>query len=233
MTSLLMLGFVMGLRHALEADHLAAIASLSTRHEGLAGSLRRGGAWGLGHTTTLLAMAAAYWWLGIRLPPSASRGLEAAVGLMLVVLGLDVVRRMRRGRIHVHVHSHGHDVVHVHAHRHPGTLPHERDPHDHAHPATISARAFLVGMMHGMAGSAALLLLTLQMVSSPLAGLLYVATFGVGSIAGMAAASAAITFPLRQRAAGLNQMLPAYEAVVAVMTFVSGCWVLFSSLSGG
>lgn len=229
MLSILLFGLLAGLRHALEADHLAAVASLATSNEGPAASLRRGAAWGLGHSVILLGVAGAYWWAGIRVPVEVARWAEGAVGLMLILLGLDVLRRMRRGRIHLHVHHHERGVTHVHAHRHEDGKPHGTDPHDHAHRAPMSARVFAIGMVHGFAGSGALVLLAVQAVASPWAGLLYVALFGVGSIAGMMAASMAFVIPMRRSAALVNRALPLYELSVGVVAVAVGFWVLYAS----
>ena len=107
MESILVLGFLMGMRHALDADHLAAVATLSTRTRSLRAALFQGAAWGLGHTLTLLVIGAFCLLMGGALPEAWGLGLELVVGLMLVFLGAQVLVRMRRRRVHVHVHGHG------------------------------------------------------------------------------------------------------------------------------
>jgi ABC-type nickel/cobalt efflux system permease component RcnA len=125
---------------------------------------------------------------------------ELLVGVMLVGLGLDVVRRALKKRVHVHGHSHGADGPHMHLHSHAGEGRHERSPHRHRHPRGLAGRALLVGLMHGLAGSAALLVLTVAEAQDPWIGLAYVALFGVGSMLGMAALSFTIAWPLRSAA---------------------------------
>lgn len=226
MLSVLLLGVLMGLRHAFEADHLAAVASLSTRSGGASAMMRRGGAWGLGHSTTLFCVAAFCFVAGVTVPARVASMFEALVGLMLLILGGDVLRRMRRGRIHVHSHEHD-GVTHIHVHRHAASIPHREDPHHHHHRARMSLRAFFIGMLHGAAGSGALVLLTLQTVASPWVGLAYVAAFGVGSIAGMMAASVAIAVPMGRSAAIVNRALPVYEAGLGMITIGVGVWILY------
>src|SRR5262245_32667450 len=106
------LGFLMGVRHAFEADHLAAVASLATRSRTLRGGVWQGALWGLGHTLTLLLVGGACLLLGRGVPERWAAGLELLVGVMLLVLGADVLRRSRRQRVHVHVHQHGDGTRH-------------------------------------------------------------------------------------------------------------------------
>ncbi len=174
------------MKHATEADHLAAVATLATRQGSLAQTLRQGVAWGVGHTLTLMLFGGAVLWLGQVISPRLEQALETAVGIMLVLLGADVLRRLVRDRIHFHVHRHGPRTTHVHAHSHRGEGRHADSAHRHAHPQRWPVRALAVGMMHGLAGSAALVVLALQTIPSVGLGVGYIALFGLGSIAGMA-----------------------------------------------
>ncbi|HET9317789.1 MAG TPA: urease accessory protein, partial [Vicinamibacteria bacterium] len=106
MISIFLFGFLMGVRHAFEADHLAAVASLATGTRGLRSGLVQGAAWGVGHTLTLLLVGGACLVLGQAVPARWASGLEALVGVMLLALGADVLLRSRRQRVHVHVHAH-------------------------------------------------------------------------------------------------------------------------------
>lgn len=203
----LILGFLLGIKHASETDHLAAVATLVTRQGSLRHIARQGVAWGIGHATTLAVVGSLVLALGRSLPPRLANGLELAVGVMLIVLGLDVLRRLQRQRVHIHVHRHG-DTMHLHAHSHEvvssAGAAHAADEHWHAHPDGTPLRALAVGMMHGMAGSAALIVLALGAVHSWVLGLLYIAIFGAGSILGMALLSVVVALPerLTARAAG-------------------------------
>src|SRR5688572_24493805 len=116
MTSFLLLGVLLGLRHALEADHLAAVAALATGRRSLGRSVLQGAAWGAGHGLVLLAVGAVCLFLRVTVPESLAQVLEAGVGVMLVALGWGVLRRVVKRRIHVHVHRHDDGTVHLHAH---------------------------------------------------------------------------------------------------------------------
>lgn len=188
--SFLALGFVIGIRHAMEADHVAAVVSLATRGGTIARQARQGALWGLGHTATLLLLGGACVLLGVSVPHEAERWLEAAVGVMLVVLGVSVFVRLRRQGIHFHSHAHEGGPTHFHAHRH----DHAAD-HEHAHPR-VPLQALLVGAVHGLAGSGALVLVVAQTARTPALGLVCIALFGLGSVLGMMSLAAAIALPL-------------------------------------
>ncbi len=278
MTSLLLLGFLLGMRHALEVDHLAAVASLATRSRGLWHTVAQGAAWGLGHTLTLVLAGGICLLASVAIPPRLAHLLEMGVGVMLLGLGLDVLLRARRQGIHVHVHRHDDGTLHLHAHGHapceepaPGEPGHGLHPHvhAHAHPLTHSRsltdqealrapempeargarkarqvhaaammpadggavtgfprRALLVGLMHGLAGSAALLLLTLSTLSSRWLGLAYILVFGLGSILGMAILSAVIALPMQGTARLLTGAFRAVEVVTGLATIAIGVRVL-------
>lgn len=221
--SVLVVGFLLGVQHATEADHLAAVATLVTRQRSVAKTMRQGVAWGVGHMLSLSLFAGAVLMLGRSIPPRMAQGLELAVGIMLVLLGLDVLRRLARQRIHFHVHSHEGGVHHFHAHSHIGTAVHAL-PHRHEH--VIPLRALGVGMMHGMAGSAALILLSLD--AQPYAlGLAYIGLFGLGSIVGMAMMSVAISIPLSLSAGYVGWLHKGMTAGVGIFTSALGAFMVY------
>jgi len=176
--SVVALGFVLGLRHATEADHLAAISTIVTERRSLLSPLLVGGLWGFGHTLSLLIAGVGVLLLRYQLTDGVAHALEACVGIMLVLLGANVLRTlMHRGASHSHDHT---------------------TTGSHSQAAVwLVARPLLVGMVHGLAGSAPLLLLTLTVVSSPLAAFSYIAVFGVGSMMGMAMMSVLLGLPAR------------------------------------
>jgi ABC-type nickel/cobalt efflux system permease component RcnA len=232
MISLLVLGLLLGMRHALEADHLAAVASLATRSRGVRGTVFQGAAWGLGHTLTLLLVGGVCLLLRAAISARLAAALEGAVGVMLLLLGADVLLRLRRRRIHLHVHRHDDGTVHFHAHSHAPDAPdeaHDRDHHQHAHHEGFPLRALLVGMVHGLAGSAALLLVTLTTLSSAWLGVAYIAVFGAGSIAGMALLAAVIALPLQGTARSLAGWYNGLEAAIGAGTLLVGAWVLYGT----
>ncbi len=199
MISILFFGFLLGMRHAVEADHIAAVASLATKTTSARQGVRQGMAWGLGHTLTLFLFGSLVLFAVNIIPDKIVNGLEFAVGLMLIALGIDVLRRVYKERVHFHAHRHGVEKTHFHAHSHKGESKNAHNPsaHKHEHTQGFPIKALLVGLMHGMAGSAALIILTLQTLTSPWLGLVYIALFGLGSIAGMGLFSLVIVIPLR------------------------------------
>ena len=220
------LGFVLGLRHALEADHAAAIASLATQSRSVFQTMKQGIVWGFGHTVTLFLFGSVVLIVGVVIPERFADALECAVGFMLVGLGLDVFRRMQKERIHFHLHQHAHTAPHFHAHAHVPSMPHPEDAHQHAHPQGFPYRAFIVGLMHGMAGSAALILLTLNTVMSPSMALGYIGIFGLGSILGMGLLSVVIAVPLWYSARSLTWVHHTLQGVVGISTIVLGGYVI-------
>jgi high-affinity nickel permease len=176
--SVVALGFVLGLRHATEADHLAAISTIVTERRSVLSSLVVGGSWGLGHTLALLVAGVGVLVLRYQMSDRIAHALELGVGIMLVLLGANVLRTLvDQGP------SDGHDHATVASHSHSD--------------AWLLARPLLVGMVHGLAGSAPVLLLTLTVVASPLAAFTYIAVFGVGSMMGMAIMSVLLSVPAR------------------------------------
>lgn len=220
--SILVVGLLLGMQHATEADHLAAVATLATRQGSLAQTVRQGVAWGIGHALTLMLFGGAVLLLGQAISPGLEQALETAVGAMLVLLGADVLRRLVRDRIHFHLHRHGPQLAHVHAHSHRGEGPHAASAHRHAHPRRWPLRALAVGMMHGLAGSAALVVLALQALPTAALGIGYIALFGLGSIAGMALLSAAVAVPLRLSSRHLTGMHRAMTGLVGAGSCVLG-----------
>lgn len=228
MGSVLLLGLLLGMQHALEADHVAAVASIATRAGSVRRIVRHGAIWGLGHSATLLVIGGMLLLYSRAVPADLARLLELAVGVMLLGLGLGVLRRLRGARVHVHLHRHGDGVVHIHAHSHAREQEaHDKSHHDHDHPSGLPLRSLLVGVMHGMAGSAALLVLALASVQSILAGLLYVAVFGVGSILGMAALSAVIAVPLTYSARLLTRLHSLLQAGIGGATALVGAVIIY------
>src|SRR5437870_610651 len=221
MFGVLGLGFLLGMQHALEADHIAAVSSIAARRSHVADIVKHGLTWGLGHTLTLFVFAGAAILLGHAIRDSVARTTETAVGLMLVGLGTHVLWRLWRDRVHFHRHGHGDGTVHFHAHSHAGeTAPHARAAHVHDH--GFRWRTLLVGLMHGMAGSATLLVLAVSQASSPVVGLGYVALFGIGSMIGMGALSILIAVPLAVSARWLTWANRGLQGAVGLVTVAIG-----------
>ena len=187
----LALGFVLGLKHALDADHLVAVSTIVGREKSVWKSSLVGAVWGMGHTASLFLAAVGVIVLKLTISARVALTLELGVGLMLILLGLDLVRRVLRGKISIHSHSHGHEGdSHEHLHVHTGVLAAADGSHH-----TVGKRPFFVGLVHGFAGSAALMLFVLTTITNPWMSLLYVLIFGAGTIGGMLVMSAVIGLP--------------------------------------
>lgn len=229
MLAILMLGFLVGLRHALEADHLAAVSSIVSGRTSRRDITRHGLTWGLGHTITLFAFSGVAITLGKAIPKSVSNPIETAVGVMLVGLGGNVLWRLWRERVHFHRHDHADGVVHLHAHSHAAEpVLHERSWHEHVH--GFRWRTLMVGLMHGMAGSAALLVLAASQLASPLLALGYVLIFGIGSMVGMAILSTIIAAPLALSARFLTWANSGLQLGIGVMTIAIGLATIYGKV---
>jgi high-affinity nickel-transport protein len=229
MFGILGLGFLLGMQHALEADHIAAVSSIAARRSRVGDIVKHGLTWGLGHTLTLFVFAGAAIVLGRAIPETVARPLEAAVGLMLIGLGAHVLWRLWRDRVHFHRHGHGDGTVHFHAHSHAGeATPHARAAHVHEH--GFRWRTLLVGLMHGMAGSAALLVLTVSQAQNPLVGMGYILLFGIGSMIGMGALSTVIAVPLAVSARWLTWANRGLQGAVGAITIAIGIMTLVETV---
>jgi ABC-type nickel/cobalt efflux system permease component RcnA len=195
MFAFLGLGFLLGLQHAMEADHVAAVAAITAGSGRLAQVLRHGLFWGLGHALALASFAAFVVLARGNIPTGLSAALEFAVACMLIVLGVMVIIRVLRERLHFHFHHHAGGKVHFHSHSHAGERQaHDGNRHEHEHNSASVRRSLAVGVMHGLAGSAALVALAAP--GEWLQGLGFVLLFATGSIAGMVLLSSVIALPI-------------------------------------
>ena len=205
---LLGLGLVFGLRHATDADHIAAVGSMVSEPGGARRALRTGVLWGAGHSISILAAGILVLGLRWAISERTSRVLEFGVALMIIALGGLAMTRALRGRtdFHRHVHTHG-GHSHIHLHFHGSEEQHL--PLDPGHARPTGLKPLLVGILHGLAGSAALTLLVLTQTRSTTLGLAYLAAFGIGSIGGMALMSVLISLPFHAtaRRPGLNRSI--------------------------
>src|SRR5712691_10905368 len=190
--SVLGLGFVLGLKHALDPDHMVAVSTIVSQSNNVKRSSLVGTFWGLGHTLSLLCAGVVVIALKVQISERVALWMEFAVALMLIFLGLKAMMKSLRGwKLHRHRHTHD-GGTHTHLHLHHNSDEHV---HGHRHLIGLGARPFFVGMVHGMAGSAALTLLVLATIPSAVAGLLYIAVFGLGSVGGMLIMSSLISLP--------------------------------------
>jgi hypothetical protein len=252
--SFLFLGFFLGMRHATDADHVVAIATIVSRERSVVGSALIGAAWGVGHTITVMAVGAAIIVFGVVIPPQLGLSMEFAVGIMLVLLGVLTLTGMGRkvGAAHAHAggpggHGHAldlHDHPHAHGdyvHRH----PHGHDPgaHGHAEEHTPLARLdrsglgriafyqwlrpFAVGLVHGLAGSAAVALMVLSVIREPVAALGYLLLFGLGTIVGMMLITLILSAPFVFTAVNLPKFNWRLRVASGLVSFVFGLVLIY------
>lgn len=207
-------GSLLGMRHALEPDHLAAVSTLVSRERSSLKAALLGVCWGLGHTFGLIVVGAVLVFLRAELPPRIADFFELLVAIMLIVLGSRaVLQAVRQGPAHLHNHAFA-------VHRHSG-LP----AHVHIGTWTLARRPLLIGAVHGLAGSGALTALVLTTLPSTAARLSYMALFGLGSTVGMAALSGLLGWPLAR--------LGAHHAVARGVSFAVGAMSVVLGLFWG
>ena len=201
------LGSLLGMRHALEPDHLAAVSTLVSSEKNGVKAAFLGMCWGVGHTISLVAIGALLVVLRTEMPAAASDAFEFGVALMLVALGVRAMYVAARQGLAgpAHVHHHGHVV-----HRHPGA-----PAHVHIGAWTLARRPLIVGAVHGVAGSGALTALVLATLPTTAARLSYMALFGIGSTVGMAALSGLLGWPLAR--------VGSHRALARVVSLAVGC----------
>ncbi|HXG96008.1 MAG TPA: hypothetical protein VNJ06_02715 [Gemmatimonadales bacterium] len=192
--AVLAIGALLGLRHAFEPDHLAAVSTLATRPGGrrLWSAARLGLIWGLGHTVTVGAVALVVLVLGVQLPARLWPTAELLVAALLILLGMMVIWRYARGRWHLHVHTHSAAAPHLHLHSHAA------DPsHGHAHASVDARRSLGFGIAHGLAGSGAIAALLVAAVPDTISRLVYFTAFSAGTIVGMLGVSLTLSLLVR------------------------------------
>lgn len=250
--SFLFLGFFLGMRHATDADHVVAIATIVSRERSLGGSALIGASWGVGHTITVMAVGAAIIVFGVVIPPQLGLSMEFAVGIMLVLLGVFTLTGLGRAVSAAHVHEgdpagHAldlHDHLHAHGdylHRHPHG--HGLDAHGHAEEHTPLARLdrsglrrlafydwlrpFAVGLVHGLAGSAAVALMVLSIIREPFAALGYLLLFGLGTIVGMMLITLILSAPFVFTAVNLPKFNWRLRVASGLVSFVFGVVLVY------
>jgi len=218
------LGFFLGLKHATEADHMAAVTTLVSERRSVWSSALVGGLWGLGHTISLFVAGIFVLALNFEISESTERWLEFCVGIMLTLLGLNVLRKLiKGGQLHFHTHEHGEN-----AHAHPHVHENGEIDHEVAHQKSgTSPRALLIGMVHGLAGSAALMLLVIPTIDSKAIGFLYILIFGVGSIGGMMLMSLLVSLPFYFTASRFNGFNRILQAAAGLISIVLGLWIVY------
>ncbi|HEX7421443.1 MAG TPA: high-affinity nickel-transport family protein [Thermoanaerobaculia bacterium] len=239
----LSLGFLLGIRHATDPDHIIAVSTIVSRERSLARAAWIGALWGLGHTATIVAVGAPLILFRWTISPKIGAYMELAVALMLIILGtasLIDVRRNPSGKIsHAHIHQHG-DRVHTHAHVHAtSAVAHDEPEHGHTEDHTAlgfidrlaprgrvyeTLRPVVVGVVHGLAGSAAIALMVLATIRTPLLAVVYLLIFGSGTILGMVLLTTAIAMPVVMSG---NRSMPTNRTLRVAFALVSVSFGIF------
>lgn len=218
--TLLGVGFLLGLRHAMDTDHLAAVSTVLAERPSLLASGFVGLWWGIGHTFTLLLVGLIVLIGGVHIPAEFESMAESGVGVLLIVLGGKLALKLYRERWHVHRHHHdGQSHVHLHSHQ-------RQEDHGHRHWMTESIRPLCIGMVHGLAGSAALMLMILATSTGVGAGLLSILVFGVGSIVGMMAIGLIISVPVVCSLSISHRLFRGVQGFASIASVLVGVWML-------
>jgi ABC-type nickel/cobalt efflux system permease component RcnA len=219
--ALFALGFALGIRHATDPDHVVAVSTIVSRDSSLKRSSLAGVFWGAGHTLSLLIAGMIVLALRISIPESFVFTAERAVAVMLVLLGVNALwRAVKTSRLHVHLHTHG-GRRHIHFHTHTAEEP---LAHDHSHVFRLGFRSFVVGMVHGLAGTGALMVLVVAAAPSFLAGSIYILVFGIGSIGGMLVLSSIISIPFVVSARSFQLCNSVLQFVTALLSIGLGLY---------
>lgn len=205
--SMLLLGFVLGLRHATDADHVVAVGAITTRERSARSALLIGVSWGLGHSLTVLAVGSAIVLFGLVIPPRVGLGMEFSVALMLIVLGAANLQGAMRS-----LHSAAHASS---AERETSSVPRG------------ALRAVGVGIVHGLAGSAAVALLVLATIQEPKLAVFYLAVFGLGTIAGMVTLTSALALPMAYAAQRFRRFQSMLTRAAGVLSVALGLFLAY------
>lgn len=209
---ILALGFFLGVKHSFEADHIIAVSTIASDQKNPFKAALVGTFWGIGHTTTLLIIGILVLLLKISIPQKVSISLEGLVGIMLIILGVRALIKAKSFHIHKHEHR---KKVHEHFH-----LEDQQVKHSHHMP-------FLVGFVHGVAGSGALMLLVLSTIPSIMVGLYYILVFGLGSIIGMSMMSFIIGVPFLYSKNRLPKLENYLRIGAGILSIFFGIYVIF------
>lgn len=177
--TLFSIGLLLGLRHAMEPDHVIAVSTIASRTGNLLKAAAAGIFWGLGHTLTLFVVGLLFIGLKMTIPEKLALSMEMLVGIMIVGLGIFTVRSFYRKKVHVHVHEHdGEKHAHFHSHQ-------DSRIHQHSHIHKPKQKSFFIGVVHGLAGSGAMVILTMGTAKTFLQSAFYILFFGAGTVLGM------------------------------------------------
>ncbi len=233
MIEILLLGVLVGLWHAIDIDHIAAIITfIAVDNSSRLRSVVYGLIWGLGHATMLMIVVLAVMTLKLQIGDEFAWLMEFLVAVMLIALALDLFRRLAKVEVHTHEHQHSTETTHSHVHVHMENVDHAPEHHAHGHFKGYFGRALLVGLMHGSAGSAALILLMLQTISSKALGIVYVVMFGLGSTLGMTLLTVIISAQLHRSHLRSAKWTRALRSCAAILSLSVGLFLMIKAGAG-
>ncbi|MGG1679268.1 sulfite exporter TauE/SafE family protein [Neobacillus sp. NRS-1170] len=211
--SILALGFVLGIKHAIEPDHVIAVSTIASQSKKLFRSSLAGVFWGIGHTATLFIIGIILIFMKGEIPEKWAMSLEFLVGIMLVYLGASTILSFKN----IHLHQHKHDGEnHKHVHSHNLGSEHE---HKNQHKNVSYLKSLVIGLVHGLAGSGAMVLLTMSTVKSVWEAAIYILIFGTGTIIGMLFFTTIIGIPFvfSAKKLTLNKTLTQVTGVISIV----------------
>ena len=224
----LVLGILLGSKHSLDPDHVVAVSTIVSEYKNPLRSFWVGISWGLGHTTTLLIIGIVIIALRLTIPERMALLFEFAVGVMLVGLGIQVIYSFRKKKVHQHAHGHE-EEAHHHFHSHsksPEHVPEHHNTHGIGKPF-LRRKSYVIGLVHGLAGSAALALLVLASIESPIAGLAYILLFGLGSVLSMGIMTVIIGLPFVMSAGRLPNLNRTIQFAVGSLSILFGGFLMY------
>ena len=224
----LVLGILLGSKHSLDPDHVVAVSTIVSEYKNPLRSFWVGISWGLGHTTTLLIIGIVIIALRLTIPERMALLFEFAVGVMLVGLGVQVIYSFRKNKVHQHAHGHE-EEAHHHFHSHlksPEHVPEHHNTHGIGKPF-LRRKSYVIGLVHGVAGSAALTLLVLASIESPIAGLVYILLFGLGSVLSMGIMTVIIGLPFVMSAGRLPNFNRTIQFAVGSLSILFGGFLMY------
>ena len=224
----LVLGILLGSKHSLDPDHVVAVSTIVSEYKNPLRSFWVGISWGLGHTTTLLIIGIAIIALRLTIPERMALLFEFSVGVMLVCLGIQVIYSFRKKKVHQHAHGHE-EEAHHHFHSHsksPEHVPEHHNTHGIGKPF-LRRKSYVIGLVHGLAGSAALTLLVLASIESPIAGLVYILLFGLGSVLSMGIMTVIIGLPFVMSAGRLPNFNRTIQFAVGSLSILFGGFLMY------
>lgn len=239
MDVIFLLGILFGIRHALDADHLITVISMNSQAHlqsktiATKPTLAIGFTWAIGHSITVLIFGGLVILFTPTIPEYVSRLLEGLVGAMLVIMGLQILTKIKKDKLHIHIHKHSNCKPHLHLHSHKTS-----SSHHHQHPSRLKINSLaskisykkplLMGMLHGSAGTTALIVLAFEAATSELMRFIYLLFFVLGTLIGMVIFSAVISIPISKVAKSSTKLINLKHIYISIAALSCSCgtWVI-------